>query len=142
MEIQNILGYLLNASARLTKRKMDRELEMYHLTTSQWAILKLLDTKHELTQAQIADELLGDRSTAGTVIFKLIDKGYLAKSLDTNDRRAYVVKMTQKAEGIIQHIETKAEEISSQALKGLSEEEIAVLYHSLNQIITNLSEGE
>lgn len=45
MEIQNILGYLLNTSARFIKREMDKNLDKYDLTTSQWAVIKLLYTK-------------------------------------------------------------------------------------------------
>lgn len=142
MEIHDILGYLLNTSARFIKRKMDAELEIYNITTSQWAVLKLLDSKNELTQAQIADALMGDRSTAGTVIFKLIDKEYVKKNLDSNDRRSYVVSMTPKAKRIIKRIEKKAEEISAQALKGLTEDEINILFKSLNKIVINLSEEE
>lgn len=142
MEIQNILGYLLNASARFITRKMNLELEEYNLTTSQWAVLKLLDTNPVLSQAQIADKLLGDRATAGTVIFKLISKEYLEKSLDPKDRRSYVVSLTPKAKKIINEIELKAEKTSAQALRGLNEDEIKTLYSSLNKIIINLSEEE
>ncbi len=142
LEIQNILGYLLNTSARFIKRKMDKELETYNITTSQWAILKLLDSKKQLTQAQIADALLGDRSTAGTVIFKLIEKEYVEKNLASDDRRSYVVRLTPKAKGIIENIEKKAEDLSTLALKGLGEDEINVLFRSLKKIISNLSEGE
>ncbi len=142
MEIENILGYLLNTSARFIKRKMDRELEIYNITTSQWAILKLLDSKNELTQAQIADALLGDRSTAGTVIFKLIEKEYVEKNLDSIDRRSYIVRLTPKARGIIKDIEKKTEDISALALNGLAECDINILFQSLKKIITNLSKEE
>lgn len=142
MEIRNILGYLLNTSARFIKRRMDKELERYDMTTSQWAILKSLDTKSELTQAQIAEELLADRATIGTIIFKLIEKKYVEKKIDPADRRAYVVCLTPKAREVIKIIEKKAEEVSKQALEGLGEDQVKIFYYSLNKIIHNLSGEE
>ncbi|MDF2503629.1 MarR family transcriptional regulator [Clostridium sp.] len=142
MEIQNILGYLLNTSARFIKRKMDKNLEVYNLTTSQWAVIKLLFNKKELTQAQIADELNSDRATSGTVILKLYEKKYIDKVIDKNDRRSYVISLTQKAKNAVKEIDLIAENITKKALTGLSDDNIKVLYDVLRQIINNLSEEE
>ncbi|MHB8063274.1 MAG: MarR family winged helix-turn-helix transcriptional regulator [Ruminiclostridium sp.] len=139
MEIQEILGYLLNTSAKLIKRSMDKYLEKYGITTSQWAVLKLLDTKDQLTQTQIANELLGDKATAGDIILRLCGKNYIEKAFDKNDRRAYVVKLTPAAKKMITDIERMANDVSSKALEGLNEGDIQALYKALNQIIGNLS---
>jgi DNA-binding MarR family transcriptional regulator len=142
MEIQKILGYLLNTSARFIKRRMDIELEKYDITTSQWAVLKLLNSKKELSQAQIADELMGDRATLGTVIYRLIEKGYIIKNLDLIDRRSYVVSLSEKAQLIIQDMENMVEKVTHEALEGLGETEVEKLYCFLNRIINNLNRGE
>jgi DNA-binding MarR family transcriptional regulator len=142
MEIQNVLGYLLNTSARFIKREMDKNLEAFNLTTSQWAILKLLDQKSELTQAQISNELKGDRATTGTVTLNLYEKGYINKVMDQKDRRSYIISLTQKAKEIISQIELIAEDITKTALKGVSEQDVTVLYDILNKIIINLSVEE
>lgn len=142
MEIQEILGYLLNTSAKLSKRSMDKCLEKYDITTSQWSVLKLLDTKNQLTQTQISNELKADKATIGDVILRLSGKNYIEKAFDNNDRRAYVVNLTSTAKEMISDIETMANEVSNKALKGLNEAETQVLYKALNQIISNLSKEE
>ena len=139
MEIHEILGYLLNTSARFIKRRMDHELERFNITTSQWAVMKLLDTKKELTQAQIAEELMSDRATIGTVIYKLLEKEYAEKNLDSEDRRSYVVHLTEKAKGIIKEVESSAKTVTEEALEGMDQEEIDNLCKSLNRVIKNLS---
>ncbi|MDP4134217.1 MAG: MarR family transcriptional regulator [Bacillota bacterium] len=118
---------------------MDRELETYNLTTSQWAVIKLLDSKKELTQAELADQLSGDRATAGTVIFNLIEKGYVEKKLKPGDRRSYVVSLTQKSRAIVKDIELKAEKISELALKDIDEHDTEIFFRALKKIIENLS---
>jgi DNA-binding MarR family transcriptional regulator len=139
MEIKEILGYLLNSSAKLTKRSMDKYLEKYGITTTQWSVLKLLATKNQLTQTQIANELLGDKATVGDVVLRLGEKNYIEKVFDKNDRRAYVVSLTSTAKKMINDIETMANDVTRKALEGLNEADIQVLYKALNQIISNLS---
>lgn len=139
MEIQQILGYLLNTSGKLTKRMMDNRLSKYNITTSQWAVLKLLDTKNHLTQTEIAKELLGDKATAGDIILRLCEKKYIEKSMNKNDKRMYIVSLTPKGKNMISDLERMANDVSKKALEGLSDNDIQALYKSLNQIIDNLS---
>jgi len=141
MQIQNKLGYLLNTSARFIKRRMDKNLEIYNLTTSQWAVIKLLFNKEELTQAQIAEELNADRATVGTVITNLCEKKYVNKVTDKNDRRSYVISLTQNAEDAVKEIDLIAERVTKEALAGINDENIEVLYNALSQVIKNLSKG-
>ena len=54
MEINEALGYLLNAGSRLIKRRMDACLVEFDLTSTQWSVLKLLQEKKMLTQARIS----------------------------------------------------------------------------------------
>ena len=140
MDIQQILGYLLNTSSKLIKRTMDIHLSEYNITTSQWAVLKLLDTKKQLTQTEIAKELLGDKATAGDIILRLCEKEYVKKLLDENDKRMYVVSLTPKAKTLINDMEKKAIAVTNKALDGLDNNDIQILNKSLNQIIYNLSQ--
>ncbi len=139
MEIQNILGYLIGTSARFIKREMDKNLETYDLTTSQWAVIKLLYNKEKLTQVEIANELRGDRATAGTVILNLCEKKYVDKVIDKNDRRSYMITLTEKAKDVVKEIDIIAEKVTKQALEGLSDDNTKILYQTLKQIINNLS---
>jgi len=50
MEIQNLLGFILNTSAKLMKRCLDTE-------------LKLLSYEDDLSQAEISDKLNTERSS-------------------------------------------------------------------------------
>lgn len=142
MNIQEILGYLLGTSSKLVKRTMDNNLSKYNITTSQWAILKLLDTKGQLTQTQIANELMSDKATAGDVILRLAEKEYIEKLSDKSDRRVYVVNLTPKAKSVIAEIEKMSDDVTKKALKGLNDNDIEVFYKSLNMVISNLSQEE
>lgn len=141
MQIHQSLGYLLNTSARSIKRALDIQLREYDITTSQWAILKLLSRENDLTQAEIAEKLSSDRATAGTIIDKLIKKELVTKTLSPSDRRSYRVKITAKAIEMTEIITMKAEECNSIALQGLTDTEILTLSKCLETIVSNLSGG-
>ena len=138
MEIQEILGYMLNTSSKLIKRTMENYLSKYDITTSQWAVLKLLDTKIQLTQSQIANELLADKATVGEIILRLYEKNYIEKSFCKADRRAYVINLTPKANEAVKDIEGMVIEVTEKAVQGLTGDDIQLLYKYLNQIIVNL----
>ena len=138
MKIQHSLGYLLNTSARLIKRKLDKHLKSYNITTAQWAGLKLLSEEDNLSQAEIADKTNADRATCGAIIDKLILKGLLQKELSENDRRSYRVKILPPALAIVDEVTLLAESINTLAVEGLTDTEISVFTKCLNTIISNL----
>jgi DNA-binding MarR family transcriptional regulator len=140
MEIQEILGYMLNTSSKLIKRTMENYLCKYDITTSQWAVLKLLDTRIQLTQSQIANELLGDKATVGEIILRLYEKDCIEKSFSKNDRRACLISLTPKAKNAVKDIEGMVSEVTEKAIKGLTEDDVQLLYKFLKQIIGNLKE--
>ena len=142
MEIQGRLGYMLGTSSKLIKRTMDNFLCKYNITTSQWAVLKLLDHKTQLKQSQIANELLGDKATIGEIILRLHEKKYIEKTLGENDRRAYEIRLTPKAKDAVKDIELMANEVTEMALKGFAEDDKQILYQYLIKIIENLSKEE
>lgn len=142
VEIQDILGYLLGVSSRFIKRKMDKELLIYNLTTSQWAVIKLLSNEDSLTQVQIAQKLKSDKATAGSVVLNLYEKQYVDKMLGKNDKRAYVISLTKKGRDAVEEINLIADKLTREALEGISQGDQKVLKTSLEKIISNLSEGE
>ncbi|TCL54772.1 DNA-binding MarR family transcriptional regulator [Kineothrix alysoides] len=139
-DIHNSIGYLLNISARLIKRNLDLKLIEFDITTSQWAILKLLSVELTLTQAQIAEKLNSDRATCGSVIDRLTNKKLVLKRMNTADRRAFDISLSQKGIDIVESLTKLASETNKQALQGISECDIETLYKVLHQIANNLED--
>lgn len=142
MKIEKSTGYLLNTCAKFTKRTLEKKLNAYHVTTSQWAVLQLLfQENHALSQAEIAQKLNSDRATCGTILDKLITKELVTKQLDSDDRRSYKVMLTTKGTDLVPKLATFAEETNYSALSGFSETDIENLQNYLNKIIINLKEN-
>lgn len=137
MEIQNSLGFILNTSAKLMKRRLDAELKAFDITSSQWAVLKLLACEDNLSQAEISDKLNTDRATCGAVIEKLTSKGLVIKALSKEDRRSYKVKISPKASVILEKIAQKADEVNNLAIQGLTNDELKLFIKCLHTITKN-----
>lgn len=137
MEIQDSLGFILNTSARLMKRHLDMELKVFDITSSQWAVLKLLSHEDDLSQAEISYKLNTDRATCGAVIEKLASKSLVTKMLSKEDRRSYKIKISPKALIILDEIAQRADEANNLAIKGLTNDELKVLFKCLHTITKN-----
>ncbi|MCO7126900.1 MarR family transcriptional regulator [Sporolactobacillus shoreicorticis] len=141
MEIENILGYLLNTSARLIKHDMEKQLSDFKITTAQWAVLKLLDSWGELTQTEIADKLKSDKATIGSIVTRLRKKDLIVKRLSIKDSRANMICMTEQSKIMVKQIEKLARRTSLNALVGFNKEEKDRLIQALQRIIHNLDEA-
>ncbi|PRT79535.1 MarR family transcriptional regulator [Streptococcus anginosus] len=137
MEIQNSLGFILNTSAKLMKRCLDTELKAFDITSSQWAVLKLLSCEDDLSQAEISDKLSVDRATCGAVIEKLMSKDLVTKTLSKDDRRSYKVKISPKALAILEKMAQKADEVNDLAIQGLTSDELKIFIKCLHTITGN-----
>lgn len=136
--LNDSLGYLLNTSARLIKRDLDSRLRNFGLTSSQWAVLNLLSSEKELTQAEIAEQINSDRATVGGVIDRLIEKELIKKEIMKNDRRYYLVSISRKGLDIFKEIQFTGIESNQKATNDLSDVEITTLKKYLKTIIKNL----
>ena len=141
-DIQDSIGYLLNVTARLMKRNLDIRLLQFDITASQWAVLKLLSEEPVLTQAQIAERLNSDRATCGSVIDRLAKKEMIAKKANAVDRRAFDISLSHKGIELVEILTEHAVESDKQALKGVSDSEMKILYKVLRQITYNLEEDK
>lgn len=141
MNINESFGYIVNTTARNIKKKLEAKIKIYDITTSQWAILKVLSKKNDLTQAEIAEKLAADRATTGAVIDKLINKNLVYRKQCENDRRANRVRISDYGQELAEKISCEAVECNCNALEGFSDEEIRQLVAYLKRININLNRG-
>lgn len=135
MKLDYSLGYLLNVSARLMKQRLDNGLRKYSLTTSQWAILKILSEHDEMTQVEIASLIHSDKATCGTILFKLQKKQMIEKIPSLEDKRAYKIRLTNQAEDMMEEITLEAEKCNQIIEQRFEANEIEELKRMLNSMI-------
>ncbi|MBK1811785.1 MarR family transcriptional regulator [Clostridium sp. YIM B02505] len=138
MRINESFGYLINLTARNMKKVLEEEIKKYGITTSQWIVLKVLEEEDNLTQAEVAKKLSGDRATAGAVIDRLIKKGLIYRNQCENDRRANRVRISDHGRELAERICIEAVKCNEKALRGFRNEEVKQLFTYLYRINNNL----
>ncbi len=118
------------------------ELEPYDFNRGEFPMLfKLIKKGDGKTQKEICKGLHVSKSTTSKIIHRLVDKGYLRREPDPEDKRAVRIYLTDKkeeVEDLIKEIDRNAE---NKMLKGFEGEEKRKLRDYLKRIMDNLKDS-
>jgi DNA-binding MarR family transcriptional regulator len=93
----------------------------------------------ELTQQNLADKLMTDKTRVVHIVDYLFDNGFVLRIKNENDRREYKLHVTNKGLKAIPDIKRIFNELAAISFKGLPSGKIADLYSMLYTIINNIS---
>lgn len=68
----------------------------YGLTTGQFAVLEALYHKGDLSIGQVQEKILSTSGTIPVIVKNLEKEGYLEKTNDKEDKRRFILKITEK----------------------------------------------
>jgi DNA-binding MarR family transcriptional regulator len=130
-------GFLIHKAGQGFFNALLRSFKPYDISPEQWGIMNQLWHKDGLTQKELASRMIKDQTNLGRLLDKLEAKGYIERRRPPNDRRAYLIYLTEAGYGLKDILKPLAFGIQETLLEGLSEEETAVLRRSLLQMIEN-----
>lgn len=136
------IGFLINDTARLYRRTLDGTLRDLGMTSLQWRTVARLRREPGMRQSELADLLEVEPITLSRMIDRLADSGMVCRKPDPNDRRAWNLYLTDKADGLIRQLEVEANHVEDGALAGLSPAERQVLAGLVERVRANLSRKE
>jgi len=139
MNAQSNLGGLLGKSSRLLANHFNNDLNAYSLTIAQWTLLAVLWDKDHLSQKALQDELLKDKASVTSLVTYLIRNGFISKVQSANDKRSFIVSLTQKGKDIQKTTVPIARENIMLAAQGIRQEDLETTTKVLTQIIDNLT---
>lgn len=76
-----------------------------------------------------------DTSTAGSVVFRLVQRGFIRLDKDPNDRRRNLLWLTETGEQLRQEIGARASAMTDRWVGGLDEAELELLVSLLQRVI-------
>lgn len=116
-------GMIVSDVARLLRTDFDRRVRTVGLTRSQWLVLARLRRAPGCSQSELADLMEVEKATAGRLLDRLEDKGWIRREPDARDRRVRRVFLTPAAEGMRRTIDRIAGETVNNALGDLTADE-------------------
>jgi MarR family transcriptional regulator for hemolysin len=130
----------LSTVARLLRVTFDHDAERHGLTRAQWHLIAAVSRIPGATQRLIAEALEVREITAGRLVDRLCEEGYLRREENPTDRRAYCVYLTASAQPLLDKLDELAKVHEGLIFAGFDSDDIEKLDGLLENIFRNLSE--
>src|ERR1700719_4159299 len=91
----------LTVIARQLRVTFDQSVEQSGLTRAKWTLIAAVARNPGATQRMIAEALEVREITAGRLVDRLCDEGYLRREANPSDRRAYCLYLTAAAQPLL-----------------------------------------
>lgn len=136
-----IPGFMIERTSKKIRQSFKRVLQNMDagITIDQWAILYELEKEDGLSQYEIASRTYKDAPTVTRIIDKLCHKDLTERLMDAEDRRRFSIHLTTAGKTKIEAILPAARTFRQKVWKGLDEETVDLLIHTLNHVFNNLS---
>lgn len=132
------LGFIINRTNQKLSNYLTRKFKPYDITPEQWGVLNRLWEKDGISQKEISEITIKDQTTLTRILDKLETKGLIKRQTSPDDRRSFLIFLTDAGRSIEDILVPIAYEALDDALQGLSEEEIKQLKVLLNKIFVNV----
>ena len=117
----------------------DKAMEQFGLTGQQMGYLKNINAAPGLSQEELAKQMHIDKGAVAKSLKVLVKKGDVIRKRNPDDKRAYCLFPTEKAEGIKRRGEKHFNEFEREITKGLTEEERETLGRLLGIVTDNIA---
>ena len=131
------LGKIISRIYWGTQAYMEQKLDNYGIGSGEVAILMLLHHKNAMNQKEIAEEIHINKATVSREIEKLIKNGYVERKRSGEDRRGYIIILTERGEEIIPEIKEILLEWKKVIMHGFSMGERGFIMKALEKMERN-----
>ncbi len=107
------------------------------MTIDQGLVLLFLNEYPDLTQKEIAELIFKDNASMTRMINTMVQKKYLKRSMNNEDRRRYKIEITVKGRQVLKTLPPIIQNNRKTTLKGITKNELNQLDIILNKIISN-----
>ncbi len=137
---QEGLGFLLTDVTRLMRHTFQQRLQRSSpaFTLAQAKALVYVSRNEGVRQVELAEMLEVQPITLGRLLDQLAEAGLVERRPDPGDRRAYQIHLTPAAAPHLKVVESVGASIRADLLRGLDEQQAAVVIQALHTMRENL----
>jgi MarR family transcriptional regulator for hemolysin len=134
------IGFLIHDVSRLRRTAFDQRMKPLGLTRSQWWVLSGVSRHGDsgVTQTELANVLDLGKVALGGLIDRLEERGFVKRHTDSEDRRVYLVHLTQKGQAVLDKMAHVGMEMNAKIMKGILLEQQHLLAGLLGTMKKNL----
>ena len=136
------IGMLLGITHRKMSQQLTQRLKPYDISPEQWSVLYQIYRAEGLNQKEIAAKVVKDQPTTTRIIDLLHKKGWVQRVNSPQDRRAYLLHLTEAGRRLIEKTLPVERDVNHDFVKGISPDMLQQFRQTLLQIQYNISESE
>lgn len=139
MSLQKPLGYMLAQTIRVLKNQnllMLKEAEI-GISLDDFIVLLAIDGNEYITQQNLSDHLMKDKSLVLRQVNALIDKRFVVRLPDEKDKRKKNLLLTKKGFDTLVEAKRISQDVSSKLLLDINEADLLVFEKVLTMIQLN-----
>jgi MarR family transcriptional regulator, organic hydroperoxide resistance regulator len=142
--LENTLGYLINRCSILLKSELTHRLNQagYDVTPEEWVILNRLWEQGGLSQNELAEQTIKDKTTITRFLHQMEAKGLITRKSSKEDGRFKKVQLTANGKKLKSSLIPIAQEMLAHASADLSKNELQIVLGLLKKIEHNLLDLE
>lgn len=126
--------------ARCYQTISDIEFREIQLEKGQYILVVRICENPGISQEELSTMIKVDRTTVAKAIKKLVEKDYVERKANENDRRAWQLHPTEKAIQVYGFLQKEEEHTTQTALKDFDDEEKAMMFDLLKRMRLNIEE--
>ena len=138
--LEQLPVFYMEQIVRQYRQLATQSLRAHHasLSVDQWVVLKQISENNGSSQVEIGSSTVKDAPTTTRIIDQLVGKNLVSKQLDPEDRRRYMVFVTEKGRQLIERLMPVVQEYRQVPLQGFSATEQKQLISLLQRMLKNL----
>ena len=139
--LDDCIAFITCKGAKDLADSLEKRLNHYNITRSQWIALYYIKNNNMITQKQLADKM----SLKEPSVVRLLDKmelyGWVNRISSSDDKRMKFLILTDSGKEIETAMLDVAEKFKSDVLNGISLEDLDVFKATLNKMLINIEDG-
>lgn len=138
--LKDSLGHLATQFSKATLRRINQDLQAggYPITSEQWTALVHIWNQGGLTQQELGERLMKDKTNIARLAASLERLGYIARRPGQTDRREKTLRLTQLGQQAMPGIAALVQRVLTDAYAGIDEHELALCRRVLARARQNL----
>jgi DNA-binding MarR family transcriptional regulator len=135
-------GQYISAIYRHMQILISAELAPYRIGSGQYIFLMAIAFRQPVTQKELSETLLIDKTTTAKAIAKLEAEGYVRREADPADNRYHLLYLTDEGREVVPKVQEALARVKNKTRKGIGDEEYDLLLRLLKIVLRNLTEKE
>jgi len=139
MQLNDYIGFIFNNASRKFNQFAMSIFKPYDLTPEQAGIIRRLGEQEGISQKELSTRMVKDQTNITRLLDQLEKKRLVRRGPNKEDRRSFLAYLTEDGKEMNKKIILAESEIMEIALKGMSEERIALWKEVIEEIAENIN---